>query len=343
VRYKPVTDVPGIETSAIDMKELEPMMKSVIEAIRFALQHRNNFKRTIVNESELISILRSQLLLYKTTHYSLRIILREAYNEDLYSIVPDATSLVREQIEKIYIISLFLDNPSKWIMRYSRTAWRQEYERYLLELEEYGGIERHQTYLTKHYPEYLANTQRLKVRNRTEVVVSDFAKRVLTHRWQYPGDEKPAWFVKSQKGKKKKSKTLRGYTQRYFEFPTPATAASTIKSKRLKYFLFRWHREYARICEYSHVAFGKILIPTMSADYKDYIHAEKTEINGKKLAEETAFLSLISAATSCALVVNALKNPFGSQNELRNFWEILYSSSLLAKGFWNMYVKTLLK
>jgi hypothetical protein len=341
--YEPVDDVPGVETNAVDAKELDPMMSSVIEAVRFALRHTHNFKTEPPNGLELISILRSQLLLYETTHKSLRLVLARAYDKKDYSIVPDATSLVREQIEKIYIIALFVDNPRKWILHYSRAAWRTDYENYRLELEEYGAIDRHQEFLKKHYPEFLSNMQRIKIGNRTETIVSDFAKRGLQHQWDNPGDQKPSWFVKAQKGKRKKINRLRDYIRNYYEFPTPGRAAATITDEPLRRFLFRWHRDYSTVCQYSHVAFGKILIPYMSDEHKDWKHAEKTEYNGRKLAERTVYWSLISAATSCALIVRSLKHTYGSRDELKDFWKVLYGSSLAAKGYWEMYIKSILK
>lgn len=340
--YISIDDVPAIETSAVDAKELDALLYSVIEAMRFALRQRDNFKTSVADEAALISILRSQLLIYKTTHRSIRTILGKAYDEGDFTLIPDAASLVREQIEKIYIVAMFLDKPTRWLMKYSRSAWRQDYETYLLELEEYARIERHQEFLTVHYPDFLNKTQRIRIGGKTETIVSDFAKRVLKYRWDTPGDERPAWFVASQKNKKRKFKRLRDYVRAYFEFPTPGRAISTISKKKLKPLLYRWHKEYSTICEYSHVAFGKILIPTMS-EYKDWRTTEKTDINGHKLAERTIYLSLLSAGTACALVVQSLKNDYGAKIELKEFWKVLYESSLPGKLFWEGYIQAILK
>ncbi|MFS8086193.1 MAG: hypothetical protein ACMG6H_11240, partial [Acidobacteriota bacterium] len=87
---------------------------------------------------------------------------------------------------------------------------RADYERYLLELEEYGDIERHQEFLIKHFPEYLEKPRRPRVGKTTELIVSDIAKRALKHKWNNPSDEKPSWFVKSQKVKKRKVGRIRG-------------------------------------------------------------------------------------------------------------------------------------
>jgi hypothetical protein len=339
--YSPVEDIPDIETSSVNIKKRDPLLYEVIESTRFALRHRYNFKKRTTEESTLIAILRSQLLLYKTTHKSIRLVLRHAYREKDYTVVPDASSLLREQVEKIYIIALFLDNPAKWVQRYFRSAWRTDFEGYCLELEEYGEIERHKEFLGKHYPEYLSRTQRIRIGKVTETIVSDFARRALKYKWENPGDERPAWFVQAQKRKKKKFNRLRDYIRDYFEFPTPGRAASMIKNKLLKSFLYRWHKEYSSICQYSHVAFGKMTIPVIS-EFKDMDHAEKLAINGKRLAEKTVFMSHIAAATACALVVNSLKNTYGAKAELREFWEGLYMTSLPGKAFWNMYIKKLL-
>ncbi len=172
---------------------------------------------------------------------------------------------------------------------------------------------------------------------------ADILDQVFWYRWDNPGDEKPAWFVNAQKRKKKKSNKLREYIRNYFDFPTPGRAAAAITNKPLRQFLYRWHKDYSNVCQFSHVLFGKILLPTVSDEYKDSKHAEKTEYTGRNLAEQTVFWSLISSATSCALVVRSLKNPHGSQNAVKEFWKVLYESSLAGKGYWEMYVKGILK
>jgi hypothetical protein len=340
--YSAVEDVPGVEVRSVDANDLDAMLYSALEAVRFALRQRGNFKRALRSESELISILRSQLLLYETTHKSIRVILARAYESDNFSLIPDATSLVREQVEKLFIVALFLDNPQRWLLRYARTAWRDDYERFRLETEEYGAIDRHQEFLTKHFPETLHRMKRITIGSKTETIVSEFAIRALQHRWDIPGDERPSWFVKAQRKKKRKFNRLRDYIRDYFDFPTPGRAAATITNLPLRQFLFRWHKDYSAICQYSHALFGKIIIPTM-CEFKDSAHADKTEYAGKRLAEQTIYWSLLSAATSCALIVRAIKSSLGSEQEVKDFWKVLYGSSLAGKGYWEMYIKGVLK
>jgi hypothetical protein len=41
--YSPVEDIPGIETSKVNIKTLDPLLYSAIESTRLALKHRYNF------------------------------------------------------------------------------------------------------------------------------------------------------------------------------------------------------------------------------------------------------------------------------------------------------------
>lgn len=344
--YSPVEDIPGIETSKVNIKTLDPLLYDVIESVRFALRHRYNFKKQTNEESALISTLRTQLSLYSITHKSIRILFRRAYREDDKTLIGDGASLLREQVEKIYIITLLLDNPTKWIRQYLRSSWRTEYMEFLLESEEHKDNPRYREHLEERYPQHLERGQRPRVPGRkVETIVSDFAKRAMKYNWDNPSGPDPLWFrnqMRKLRDPRKRSQRLRDYVRNYFEFPTPGRAAGIIKNVPLRNFLFRWHKEYSHICQYSHVTLGKMMLPALS-EFKDMKHAEMIKIYGQRLAERVLFTSHTAAATSCALIVNALVNTYGSKAELRDYWKELYGRSLPAKALWNMYVKDLLK
>ena len=42
----------------------------------------------------------------------------------------------REQVEKVYMGPLLLEDPETWTERYLRDAWRNDYERHLIEAHE---------------------------------------------------------------------------------------------------------------------------------------------------------------------------------------------------------------
>lgn len=333
--YNKVEDIPGIDSSSVDIKKTDALMAESVQATRFALKHRYNFKKKVADESALIYFLSSNLLLYTTTHKSVRLLVSHAYRKKDYPIVYDAASLVREQVEKIYNVALVLSNPRKWIKQYLRNAWRSDYQTFLLEVEEHGDNPRYAEFLQKHYPEFLRKGQRPQVgRRKPKTIVSDYAKRAATYVWQNPVGKNPSWFKPKQ--------SIRNYVRDYFEFPTPGKATGEIKDRNLKRFLYRWHKEYSFISQYSHVTLEKMAVPMINEN-KDMYSPEKVRINGVRLAERSVFTSQIATATSCVLILAVLKQTYGAKSALKEFWKELYGRSLLGKALWNMYVKELLE
>jgi len=62
----------------------------------------------------------------------------------------DAVSLVREQVEKVYVISLIVDNQRRWTKQYFRNQWRWRYEHFLHIQRDDGGKPRFQEFLVEH-------------------------------------------------------------------------------------------------------------------------------------------------------------------------------------------------
>ena len=110
-----IPDIPDIETGRVNIKKLDPLLYDAVESMRFAVRQRNNFKIKSDYERELITFLRTQLRLFAITHKSIRILLRRAYREPDKTLIADAASLVREQIEKLFIGALALEDPHRWI------------------------------------------------------------------------------------------------------------------------------------------------------------------------------------------------------------------------------------
>ncbi len=331
--FAPIADIADINTHKIDVRKVDAVMYHVLVDTRFTLLHAANLKKHTYYDKELLSFLKGQLALFATTYKTIRIILRDVYRKEEYQSVADAASLAREQVEKVFVLAVALDNPKKWIRQYLRSSWRTDYETYLLRIEEHGALDRHREHLEEHYPEYLERGQRSPL-GRGETIVSNLAKRVVLFNWNYPGAKKPTWL--------KRRGSVIDYLRDYFEFPTPGKAARKFRNRKLRRFLFRWHREYARFSEYTHVALGKSVLPTMS-EQKDMESAIKAEIYGKKLSEEIVFTSYCAAASACALILNAVDEDYGAKNKLRDFWKQLYDSSLLARPFWDMYIKDVLE
>jgi hypothetical protein len=333
--YEPVEDIPDIETSSINIKTFDPQVYEVIEATRFAIRHPANLKKRNDYDRELVGFLDSHLTLFKLTHGSLRVLLGHAYRKKHYPTVADATSLCREQVEKVFNVALLLNNPDKWVKRSLRSSWKTDYEGLLLEGEEQADNPRFKEFLTKYVPEYVEKTRNPPTSKRKrEVIVSKLAMRAVKYSWDYPGSKKPKW-LKYKGG-------IPDYLRDYFEFLTPGKAARTFKNQGLRRLLFRWHKEYTFMSQYAHAAMGKMVLPVIYEN-KSVWSQEQAEIYGKKLAERTIITSHLAIATSCALILNSVTNTYGAKDQLRETWDKLTGMALPARAYWNIHVNKLLK
>lgn len=321
-------------------------MSEVLTTTRIALEHRYNFKRTPEDQSELLNFLKHQLHIYASTHNSIHALLRYAIRRRYHAAVADAASLVREQIEKVFIIALVLNDSHRWIRQALRGAFRTDYEEYLLKMDEHGDNPRYQQHLKEEYPEMFEQLQRHRASvARTETIVSDYARRVLEYNWNNPRGANPPWFRQVRRGRTRsvrEYRNVREYIRYYFEFPTPGKAAGLIRNKALRRFLYRWHKDYSFICQYSHVALGKAILPVMSRE-KHVEAVEKTQIYSQFLMERIIFTSFTSAASACTLIVLRLRDSYGAKPYLKEFWKQLYESSLHSKAIWNIYPKKYLE
>jgi hypothetical protein len=103
-------------------------------------------------------------------------LLRKASREPDKRLISDGASLVREQIEKLFICVLVLDNPTKWMEQYMRNALTNDLVEYLVELAEHSETPRLNDLLNNQYPTYPKAGQRPKVPGQKRfTLVSDFA------------------------------------------------------------------------------------------------------------------------------------------------------------------------
>lgn len=342
--YEPVEDIPNIDNLAIDALDSDEAMRSVIRNVRFTLKP-SNFKLPCSHKSEVTGLLTHQLLMFAITHASIREIVAAAYKNEYYPLIGDALSLTREQVEKLFIIAALLNNPDRAFKQYLRASWKTDYEGFLLQSEEEAENERFSNFLKKYAPKKLDALRRPPTsRRKFETVVSDFAKRAVTYKWNNPGDDKPEWFIKHEKKKKGKNRysRLQDYVRDYFEFATPGKSAKFIRDQNLKRFLYRWHKEYSFYSQYTHVTVGKMIFSNMHLE-KDARKQKDIENYGEKFATRAIHASYTATATACALVLQGVSHDYGSKTELVEFWKELTGFSLFSKALWKMFVEELLK
>jgi hypothetical protein len=339
--YDPVEDIPNIGNLSIDALDSDESVRRVNISTRHAL-NPSNFKLPCSHKKEVTGLLKHQLIMFSITHASIRELVAAAFKHEYYPLVGDALSLTREQIEKIFIVAALLNNPDKAFKQFLRTSWKTEYEGFLLHREEEAENKRFDNFLKNVAPKQLDKLRRTPIsRWKAETIVSDFAKRAVTYKWNNPGDDKPDWFINHEK-KKKKGKNrysrLQDYVRDYFEFATPGKSARFIKDPELKRFLYRWHKEYSFYSQYTHVTVGKMIFSDIHQK-KDFKSQEAINLYGEKFATRAIHASYTATATACAIVLTAVSNSHGANRELRDLWKELAGFSLFSKALWNMYIK----
>lgn len=334
MRFPPVTDIPDPEKNAMDINAIDRQMHELIQNVRFAITKDTKLSQ---DSREVRSMFVDILRQFQMTHGTMRILLKHAYRKDDYPVIADTASLVREQIEKIYVVVTILTDPKKWIDQYLRNAWQKDYERFLMRKDEFRNITRMDEHLNKDYPAFLEQ-QRCppfpKIRGgKKKCLVTLFAKRCVYHSYHYPDDTTPSWFNLPKGDRRKFKRFLRDY----FYFPSPGDSLKSAKAHPAYHlFLDRWYREYKYYSGYSHMLMDKLILQHFS-QYKSVRAAERQKHYGQRKAEEFIVASNTVAATLCTLIVPTLSNDFGTRMQTKSFWEPLCKFSLFPKALWPMY------
>lgn len=332
IPYQPVEDIPNLDKAALSALKVDKQMRDLLDSTRFALNHPSNLKKPSYYKKPIADILINQLFMFSVTHYSIREVIAAAEKHKQYPLVGDALSLTREQVEKVFIIASLLDNPNRNFRQYLRSSWKTEYEKFLLEKEEHIENERFQEFLKDTTPQRLERMRRNPIiRGKTDILVSKLAVRALKFSWENLGEKTAPWL---RKGKVK----VYNYVKEYFDFATPGRSAGRITNQALRRFLYRWHKEYVALSQYTHVTMRKLVFARMLQE-KHMAKQERIKEFGIENAIRAIHTSYTAAASSCALALNEVSNDYGAKAELREFWDQLIGFSLFSKALWKMYVK----
>lgn len=107
----------AIDVGKVDATELDGRMQAAINWLWLALKAIGEAKGLLP------TLIGTQLRLFWTTHKSIRILIGKLQNDPRY--FADARSLLREQVEKVFVITLTLDNPDKWLRQYFEAGGRR--------------------------------------------------------------------------------------------------------------------------------------------------------------------------------------------------------------------------
>ncbi len=163
--------------------------------------------------------------------------------------------------------------------------------------------------------------------------ISPLEKEYIEHRYKNPGVPLPAHLKAAQVP----------------EFPTPGKVKDEMMDKTADAFLTRWHKEYKRICGYSHVGLDKVQVSAMRVVRNRLRESAKEIFLEREVTVPTITTSYVAAASACTEAWKYLQpyDPDLSRtamllDALLNYWATLRQQSLLAKVFWDIRGKNIL-
>lgn len=267
----------------------------------------------------------STLLLksFLTTHKTIIHILRfqneekEDSNKTVMLHGPDAMSLVREQIEKVFVVTLLCNDPINWTEKYMKDEWRRAFE-YRLKLKaENQNLPRFTEFHNKFY-EQVEKGKRM-------FGVSDEEQQAVKFKLNNPNTELPAH--------------LKQFSIK--PFPTPGPAKKEVTEQTAKECLERWHWEYKYFCGFNHAGFSKMRFLMLSdRRFKEWFeHSDKEEMYEDKIVQTSLWTSYTACASAMSELLKYFHNDLEINAALIELWKILQERSMLGKAIWNIRAK----
>lgn len=273
-------------------------------------------------DAEFSLVLQFLLKSFPITHESIIAILRHN-NDDKFNgndskpvvprFGPDAMLLVRDQLEKVFTITLLLKDPVKWMRIYGQDDWRRLYERHLYEKDEKAELDRFSEYHGQIAPDNLESM-------RVGLGITDGQKEWVEFKYHHPGERPP--------------NHLREHEVR--EFPTAGKIRSELKAHAAAPMLNRLYKEYKYLSGYAHSGAVKMFAQGIS-DRRLNMPQEsqerffQNEILGPAVV--TSFCASLAANTEA---YQQLAGDMDLLAALTTQWEQLKRVSLLAKALWDL-------
>ncbi|QIN77526.1 hypothetical protein GBA65_02295 [Rubrobacter marinus] len=309
---------------AINAEQVDDQIARVVNPLALA------FERSADLGATFRALMADMLRQFLGTHKSIRLLMKN--REENPSAVADAMSLTREQIEKVYVVALLLENPEQWTERYLKDEWRKAYERHLLDVDERSGLTRYDDFLKEH-ADGLEN-------ERKGLGISDEEKEFVE--WRYrnpPGTPRPPHL-------KAASKTIAN-------FPMPAEVIDEVSDPQLKDALRRWQREYGYFSGYSHSGFRKLMPGFMEGNMR-LTTSEKEKVVETEYAQSIMISYLATGIACTEAATRALpRGPSGGAPaskvadadllvKVSDLWDLLDRTSLVGRALYEMRMRHVL-
>ena len=261
------------------------------------------------------------LNLFRSTHGSIALLIRSSDKDNL--MYGDAVSLSREQVEKVFIICLLLDDPDKWAILYQKYAWMKLYEDFLLQTYECSELPRFEEFQTNIGPDIL---EKMRVECSVTLLEQEATKNRFDNRFYARNAPLPAHLADHV----------------IPAFPTPGNARSQPKDSGVRRLLDRWFHQWRQLCDYSHVGDDKVLMAAILGRGSP-VDDSRQRTFVERSVHPSLVISWVAAACACTEVGRmCLAQDTDLAASLTEFWTILEQRSLLGQLFWESRAKHLL-
>jgi hypothetical protein len=308
-----------IEHGMIDHARIESLnrgMSTVTNRLVLGIDEQRDL------DAEFSLVLQFLLKSFPITHESIIAILlhnnEEKFNGDESKPVvprfgPDAMLLVRDQLEKVFTITLLLSDPGKWMSIYSQDDWRRAYERHLYEKIEKENLSRFTEYHGNIAPQALEN---LRVRSG----VSDAQKEWVEFKYHNPGAALPDH--------------LRNH--KVVEFPTAGAARKELSAHESASMLQRLYKEYKYLSGYAHSGAIKMFAQGISDRRLSVSQENKERFFQNENLGPAIVTSYCESLAACTETFQHFNGDIDLLAALTTQWEHLKEISLLAKALWDL-------
>ena len=268
-------------------------------------------------DADLQAFIVSILKQFFSTHKSIRLLLKQKDTD--IGMCGDAISLCREQVEKVFVLTLVIDDPAKWLSRWFKYDWRKRYEEFLLEKHECQKLSRFDSFLDNEGPEGLEQWKK-------QMGVSDAEKTTIEESFEFtlnnPDINLPAHLGNSL----------------IPQVPTPGKAKQKINDVSVKAALERWYWEYKFLCDNTHIG-PQRLIYTQIGSRQVSLSESHVNAMAERDFGKAVITSYVATLYSCSEAYRLISPNVEVIGELTKLWNELAKGTLLGKLFWEIRVK----
>ncbi|HVT15276.1 MAG TPA: hypothetical protein VHQ90_03710 [Thermoanaerobaculia bacterium] len=300
-----------IDTSRkVDLLNLDNQQRTVVNRVALALEDAND--PNLTTAALLADILRTFL----GTHTSVRLLLAEWDRRPV--VAADAVSLVREQIEKVFLVSLLLSDWATYVPVYFEEDWCRRFRYFLVQKKERNHLERFREFFQSSGPELLEKQRR---RLKISEDIRDLIEFQVAH---------------CQAARPNHLKAVR-----VPRLPTPKAIVDRSQAAE-RPALLRWYEEYRGVCGYTHIGADKLQMTVMTGRKVNFSQEQQTGFFTKELVELSVVVSYIACAYTATELLSRTGGGLEPMAEVMKLWTALLDASLVAKVFWEARSASLL-